>query len=193
MANPPTKPMRTRPGLGAVTGPTPVVSEDPTRIRGPLECGEGAQQATSTQTRVRVEVPQLELPPVEEPGTREPARSGEPTRSDRPRRQTASWGMEPTTGTRARPKGVRSPVTVDEVGKAAVALARATRRDSAPKLVASRTVVAKAPIDTRAAFVLALVDGRNTVDAILDMSGMPVDEVKAILDRLARLGLIALP
>lgn len=82
---------------------------------------------------------------------------------------------------------------VDEVGAAAVKLARTTRRESAPQLVASRATIAKAPIDSRSAFVLSLVDGRNTVSAILDMSGMPADEVNAILARLARLGLISLP
>lgn len=84
-------------------------------------------------------------------------------------------------------------MTVDEVGTAAVKLARTTRRETAPKVLASRALIAKAPIDTRAAFVLSLVDGRNTVDAIIDMAGMPEDEVRAILGRVARLGLISLP
>ena len=79
-----------------------------------------------------------------------------------------------------------------EVGSTAVKLARTTPR-RAPKLLASREVIAMAPIDTRAAFLLSLVDGRNTVDAIIDMSGMLEHEVKAHLERLARLGLISLP
>ena len=119
----------------------------------------------------------------------------QPPRSDRPTaRRTASWEPEAPTGTRVRrERSNRPPVTVDDVGAAAVKLARTTRRDSAPKLLASRAVIAKAPIDTRAAFVLSLVDGRNTASAIVDMSGMLEDEVKAILERLARLGLISLP
>lgn len=116
-------------------------------------------------------------------------------RSDRPTaRRTASWEPEAPTGTRVkRERSNRPPVTVDDVGTAAVKLARTTRRESAPKLLASRAVIARAPIDTRAAFVLSLVDGRNTAAAIVDMSGMIEDEVKAILERLARLGLISLP
>jgi hypothetical protein len=106
--------------------------------------------------------------------------------------QRMSWGPEATTGTHRR-RSHRLPVKVDEVGAAAVKLARTTRRESAPELVASRATVAKAPIDSREAFVLSLVDGRNTVDAIVDMSGMSADEVNAILARLARLGLISLP
>lgn len=92
---------------------------------------------------------------------------------------------------REREQSKRPPVTVDEVGVAAITIAR-RRRESTPKVVASRTLIAQAPIDTRAAFVLSLVDGRNTTSAIVDMSGMREDEVKAILDRLARLGLISL-
>ncbi len=92
-------------------------------------------------------------------------------------------------GTQPRTRVSRSPVTVDDVGPLAVKLARGLR-ESAPKLVASRTMIARAPLDTRAAFVLSLVDGRNSTTAIVDMAGMPEEEVKAILDRLARLGLI---
>jgi hypothetical protein len=102
-----------------------------------------------------------------------------------------SWQPESTTGTRRR-RSDRPAVAVDQVGEAAVKLAR-TRRESAPKLVASRAVISKAPIDTRAAFVLSLVDGRNSVAAIIDMAGMPEAEVKSLLERLARLGLITLP
>jgi hypothetical protein len=121
---------------------------------------------------------------------------GAPPKSDPPAAARAStkrakWDAnEPATETRKRSE--RTAVTVDEVGAGAAKLAR-TQRESAPKLVASRAVIAKAPIDTRAAFVLSLVDGRNTVDAIIDASGMLEPEVRTILDRLARLGIIALP
>jgi hypothetical protein len=84
-----------------------------------------------------------------------------------------------------------TPVTVDKVGDAAVRMARSQK--GAPRLLASKAAIASAPIDARAAFVLARVDGRTTVDAIVDMSGMPEADVKEILARLARLGLISLP
>lgn len=118
------------------------------------------------------------------------------------RRGSALWQPEKETGLRAKaqpssssssPGRSRPPVTVDEVGATALKIARTTQREGAPKLLASRAIVSKAPIDTRSAFVLSLVDGRNTVGAIVDMSGMPEDEVKSILERLARLGLIQLP
>src|SRR6185369_897506 len=140
--------------------------------------------AVTTQSRPR----------VRDTLRREEGEEAAPTSA--PTRNTMSWGAEPPTG--MHPKGAssqrtRAAVTVDEVGTAAVKLARNSRRESAPRLVASRAVIAKAPIDTRAAFVLSLIDGRNTIDALVDMSGMPEDEVKAILSRLARLGLITLP
>jgi hypothetical protein len=117
-----------------------------------------------------------------------------PGRGDQASRKSVSFeDSEPATGTRRKERSGRPPVTVDEVGPTAVKLARTTRRDSAPKPIGSRAMVAKAPIDTRAAFVLSLVDGRNTTDAIIDMSGMVEEEVKPILERLARLGLISLP
>jgi hypothetical protein len=116
-----------------------------------------------------------------------------------PRRGSSVWQPEKETGMRAKPQPSssssrsRPPVTVDEVGATALKIARTTLREGAPKLLASRATVSKAPIDTRSAFVLSLVDGRNTVNAIVDMAGMPEDEVKSILERLARLGLIQLP
>jgi hypothetical protein len=135
------------------------------------------------------------VPPKRDSIRREedPAADATTTRSDRPERRTASWESEPPTGTRRREeRSARNPVTIDDVGAAAVKIARA-RRETAPKLIATRMMIANAPIDTRSAFVLSLVDGRNSVDAIVDMSGMVADEVKSILARLARLGLITLP
>ena len=103
------------------------------------------------------------------------------TASAPPRRSSlasqARFAPERETGTRPKPsttssppspaRSLRPPVTVDEVGATALKIARSTRREGAPKLVASR--------------------------AIVDMAGMPPDEVTAILERLARLGLIELP
>jgi hypothetical protein len=107
------------------------------------------------------------------------------------RRASPAWGTEAPTSTR-RKRSHRPAVVVDDVGDAAVKLAR-TLCDGAPKPLGSRDMIARAPIDTRAAFVLSLVDGRNAVEALVDMSGMPDEEVRAILARLARLGLISLP
>ncbi len=180
---PPSNKTKTQPGLGSSNGLPRLDSTELRRVRASFRPDPAAPDSTPEPRRVRDSIRREEDP--------------EPTptvRSDRPSaRRTASWAPEATTGTRRRERTSRPPVTVDEVGVAAVKLARTSRRETAPKLLASRALIAKAPIDTRAAFVLSLVDGRNTVDAIVDMSGMVEGEVKAILARLSRLGLIALP
>lgn len=182
MAKTPSNKTKTQPGLGSNNGLPRMDSAEMKRVRDSFRRDDGGTSSSVPPKRLRDSVRREEDP--------DPT----PVRSDRPTaRRTASWEPEAPTGTRKRERTSRPPVTVDEVGVAAVKLARGTRRESAPKLLASRALIAKAPIDTRAAFVLSLVDGRNSVNAIVDMSGMLEDEVKAILERLARLGLISLP
>ena len=103
-------------------------------------------------------------------------------------RPAAAFHGESPTGT--RPKGSRDAVTVDQVGAAAIRMAKEARLDQVPRVVASRELISMAPIDARAAFIMALVDGRNTVEAIVDMSGMASDEARAVLEKLALLRLI---
>jgi hypothetical protein len=104
-----------------------------------------------------------------------------------PSSNPSRWQDEAPTGPRSR-----KPLAVDTVGEAATRIARATR-PAAPKVIASQAVIASAPIDSRSAFVLSLVDGMSDVAAIVDGTGMPQDEVISILARLARLGLITVP
>jgi hypothetical protein len=122
----------------------------------------------------------------------DPAKKRTTTRSfesDPPKRP--SWEPEATTGTRPR-KQSRPPVQVDDVGRTAVRIAGG-RRQSAPKLLASRAMLSRAPIDSRAAFLLSMIDGQNSVDALVDATGMNKQEVDTILERCARLGLVELP
>jgi hypothetical protein len=101
------------------------------------------------------------------------------------------WDSEAPTGTR-RKKQSRPPVQVDDVGRTAVRIAGA-RREGAPKLLASRAMLARAPIDSRAAFLLSMIDGNNTVESLVDATGMSAQEVRTTLERCARLGLVELP
>ncbi len=96
--------------------------------------------------------------------------------------------------TEEAPSGPRSrrPLTVDTVGDAATRIARTTRQTS-PKIVATPSMISSAPLDSRSAFVLSLVDGTSDVAAIVDAAGMASEEVLGILARLARLGLISVP
>lgn len=61
-----------------------------------------------------------------------------------------------------------------------------------PWLVVTHEQLVTLPLDSRAAFVLSLVDGRCSVEMIVDMSGMPQDQVLEILGRLVALQAIEL-
>ena len=87
----------------------------------------------------------------------------------------------------------RSAVRVDDVGHVAVAIAIKAAGRIAPKLLKSRSELTQAPIDPRDAFVISLIDGKMGIAAIVDISGMRSSEVVAILERLARLGIVSLP
>lgn len=52
--------------------------------------------------------------------------------------------------------------------------------------------VAGAPIDARDAFVLQLLDGRTSVEEVVDVSGIARRDVDDIVARLVRLGLVAI-
>jgi hypothetical protein len=91
------------------------------------------------------------------------------------------------------PNAVRPKVDLRSVRLKAASPTRARiGRDRSPRLVATPRMIMKAPLDNRYAFVLSLIDGRTTVDELLDLSGMSEDELEVILERMTSLRLIAL-
>ena len=64
---------------------------------------------------------------------------------------------------------------------------------AAPRLLKTRAELAAAPIDHRDAFVLSLLDGKTSVQGVVDLAAMPDGEVLGILERLAKLGIVHLP
>lgn len=95
-----------------------------------------------------------------------------------------------------RARTSRPPVRVDEVGDVAVFIAgRHSRMPpvAAPKLLKTRAELAAAPIDHRDAFVLSLLDDKTSVQGVVDIAAMPDGEVLAILERLAKLGIVRMP
>jgi len=110
-----------------------------------------------------------------------PARASEPPVSER---RAASGGPA------RRARTSRPPIRVDDVGDAAVALARKAVWAVTPKVLKSGDELASLPIDHRDAFVLSLIDGRMSVHALVDVAGMPEPEVAAILEKLTRLGIV---
>lgn len=65
-------------------------------------------------------------------------------------------------------------------------------RRTVPRVIRSRSEVAAAPINHREGFVLSLIDGKTSVQALIDVGGMPDEDALAILQRLRRLGIITL-
>jgi hypothetical protein len=63
---------------------------------------------------------------------------------------------------------------------------------SVPRLLKSKAEIAAAPIDHRAGFLLAHIDGTTSVQGLVDIAGMAENEVHEILERLRRLGIVAI-
>jgi hypothetical protein len=88
-------------------------------------------------------------------------------------------------------KSQRPSIREDDVGAALKGDAVRGAGQAIPKLLMSKAEIAAAPIDHRAGFLLAHIDGVTTVAALVDICGMPEDELNEILDRLRRLGIVA--
>jgi hypothetical protein len=63
---------------------------------------------------------------------------------------------------------------------------------SVPWLVVTHEELRRLPLDSRAGFVVSLIDGRCTVEMLLDIASLPEDEVISLLGQLSRLGAIEL-
>ena len=129
-----------------------------------------------------------------------PSRAPEPkpVSSKPPRRALTS--RPPKAGSIPPPRSVRpaksarASIRVDDVGAAvksgADAIGVAGRQ--VPKIVRTKDEIAEAPIDHRAGFLLAHIDGVTTVQGLVDIAGMPESQVHEILDRLRRLGIVTI-
>lgn len=84
-----------------------------------------------------------------------------------------------------------SPVRVDDFGGAAMKIASRGRPSSAPRLARAKLDASKAPLDSQSAYVLSLIDGSTPIEGIADITGIPVDRVTQIIERLERLGFVA--
>jgi len=96
------------------------------------------------------------------------------TASSPHRLHTLSFEDEAITGVRKRPV----PPTL--------------RLDAVPRVAIDEAALRAQPLDHRAGFLLAQVDGVCNVDTLLDLSSMPREEALAILSNLAATGIITL-
>ncbi len=81
---------------------------------------------------------------------------------------------------------------LEEIGPVTAAVAAGRARKTIPRRVKGAQATTGS-LDSRHASLLSLVDGRLSVPSLVDVSGMTENDVIAILDRLARLGLITIP
>ena len=65
-------------------------------------------------------------------------------------------------------------------------------RRTTPRVVRSSDDLVQAPLDHREGFILSLVDGKTSVQVLIDVAAMPEGEVIAALQRLRRLGILTL-
>jgi hypothetical protein len=86
------------------------------------------------------------------------------------------------------PRGLDTDARIKAAAPAASTLAPT----GVPSLVQSLAALRDHPLDHRSGFIASLIDGRYDVEAIVDMSGMPHDEVVAILAELVERGVIAM-
>jgi hypothetical protein len=61
-----------------------------------------------------------------------------------------------------------------------------------PWLVVTHEELRRLPLDSRAGFLVSLIDGRCTVEMLLDIATLPEDDVISMLGHLVRLGAIEL-
>ena len=97
---------------------------------------------------------------------------------------------EPTTGVNRRAirpeEAGAAPARIEERQRFVVT-AMNVDPDSTPHAKGSSSEVACAPLEPREAFILSLVDGSTTVEAIVDLTGLQRQEALGVLARLARL------
>lgn len=108
-------------------------------------------------------------------------------------RTSGDSSKPPASGPSKKQSGTPRPnaVRIDDVGGAAMRIASRGRPSSAPRLAKAKLDASKAPLDSQSAYVLSLVDGNTTIDALADITGMTPEGVTQIIDRLQRLGLVA--
>jgi hypothetical protein len=84
-----------------------------------------------------------------------------------------------------------NPVRVDDFSGAAMKIASRSRHSSAPRLAKAKLDASKAPLDSQSAYLLSLIDGQTTVEGLADITGIAVDRISQIIERLERLGFVA--
>ncbi len=177
----------TKQGIGATRGSGVVAREgDPDDPR-PL--------ATRDTLPAPPSAPPSILAPESPTGTRRRATLG--IEALAPARAEAIDGMPPISISETPPAPKSNPgerrkreaVRVDEVHSKRITIRGAA--ESRPRVVDTKRI-ARAPLESRDAFVIQLIDGTMTMSELSDASGIPEGELEGIVARLIRLGIVAM-
>ncbi len=161
------------------------------------QAGDGVQRKLTDPSQRRAVLRPIEGRPVGSSRAPEP----KPLSSKPPRRPLTSRPPAPARPASIPPprsvrpaKSARASIRTDDVGAAVKSGADALRVSGrqVPKIVRTKDEIAEAPIDHRAGFLLAHIDGVTTVQGLVDIAGMPENELHEILDRLRRLGIVTI-
>lgn len=143
------------------------------------------------QSDSRIAVPQLpreSKPPPKRRTTRDIAMSFVPAEP-----ANASNGFatnEATTGVK-RKRPTREALQIDEVPVSTRKIALPRMVTVVPRII-NAALINKAPLDSRDAFVLQLIDGTLSLSDLADVSGVSKADIEGILARLVRLGIITM-
>jgi hypothetical protein len=177
----------TKPGIGAQGRDTlPEQHKARSTTPPPVTCPSPSPPATEATTDTRRRI-LSDSPPKEAP--RSTGRRAITVEHDRDSARPKAQQSSPPSRKDSMP--VRRPsIRVDQVGARAGSYAISARH--APRLAKGKKDLASAPIDPKAAFLLSQIDGTMTVDDLADLTGMAREDVVAICERMARLGLLLL-
>jgi hypothetical protein len=113
--------------------------------------------------------------------------------SVRPASSTTREFKSPVGASMTRRNTDKMPAHVDETPcSGAVRASSASSPSAVPRRLPPPGAIEEAPLGSREAFVLSLVDGEASLASLGDVSGLGETELRAIVDRLAALKLIAL-
>lgn len=181
-ASRPAKPLSSKPPAAKPASSRPVG-------RGvPAYQGGRVAESTPSPSRAVETKPLTSKPPTSKPPT--VGRGLPPSSESKP--ASASSARTATGSARS----LRSSIRIDDLGEAVVggpdAMGAGARGRQVPKIVRTKAEIAEAPIDHRAGFLLAHIDGVTSVQGLVDVAAMPENEVHEIIERLRRLGIVAI-
>lgn len=166
----------------ANTPPAPA-SAPPTSTSG--SGGRPLSRTESTPPKGRL----ISRPPISR--VSDPPPASQPPRSQRVLStppESRSAASAPPKASKQSFRSSRPAIRVDDTGAGA---SKMVAPRMAPKVVPGANLK-NAKIDSKDAFVLSLIDGKLDVPGIVDVAGLPGDEVARILERLEALGLVKL-